>query len=98
MRVHKRRKTESIDSILDLIEAKKKGRIRKIVVYGCLPQRYKDILAKELPEVDAFVGRIGLEPLTKRYILTPRICIRQNMRRVRKRMQLLHNTLYQGKV
>ena len=53
-------KKESIEVILDLIELKKERKIRKIIVYGCLSQRYKDVLAKELPEVDAFVGKISL--------------------------------------
>lgn len=53
-------KKESIDAILDLIELKKNGRLKKIIVYGCLSQRYKDELVKALPEVDAFVGRVSL--------------------------------------
>lgn len=52
-------KAESIDAILDLIDLKRKGRLKKIIVYGCLVERYKDKLHKELPEVDAFVGRIS---------------------------------------
>jgi ribosomal protein S12 methylthiotransferase len=63
-------KSESIDAILELIEAKKKGRIRKIIVYGCFSQRYKDILVRQLPEVDAFVGRINLDSSTTRFALT----------------------------
>jgi ribosomal protein S12 methylthiotransferase len=55
-------KKESIDAVLDLIELKKEGRLKKILVYGCLTQRYKDIVRKELPEVDAFIGRISLNP------------------------------------
>ncbi|HQO38274.1 MAG TPA: MiaB/RimO family radical SAM methylthiotransferase [Candidatus Omnitrophota bacterium] len=65
-------KSESISAILDLIEAKKKGRIRKIIVYGCFAQRYRDIAARELPEVDAFVGTIALDPSPERFCLTPR--------------------------
>ena len=64
-------KLESIDAILELIEAKKKGKIRAIIVYGCFAQRYKDILARQLPEVDAFVGRISPDPGIQRYSLTP---------------------------
>lgn len=47
---------ESIDQILRLIELKKEGQIRKIVVLGCLVQRFAPDLQKELKEVDAFVG------------------------------------------
>lgn len=52
-------KRESIEAILDLIELKKEGRLKKIIVYGCLPQRYKNELRKEIPEVDAFIGKIS---------------------------------------
>lgn len=64
-------KKESIDAILDLIELKKEGRLKKIIVYGCLSQRYKDELKKELPEVDAFVGRVSLNHTQKPFPLTP---------------------------
>jgi len=49
-------KKESIDVILDLIQLKKEGRIKKIIVAGCLPQRYEKVLRKELTEVDIFHG------------------------------------------
>lgn len=47
---------ESIDVILEAGRLKKKGRIKKLVVCGCLPQAYKRDLTAELPEVDLFVG------------------------------------------
>ena len=65
-------KRESIDAILDLIELKKEGRLKKIIVYGCLPQRYKCDLKKELPEVDAFVGRVSLNHSLQRFAITPK--------------------------
>ncbi len=65
-------KEESIDVILDLINLKKEGKVKKVIVYGCLSERYKDILAKELPEVDAFVGRVLLDSDTQRFKITPR--------------------------
>lgn len=49
-------KEESIDEILRLAEYKKNGRCKLLIVTGCLTQRYKDELAKELPEVDYFIG------------------------------------------
>ena len=52
----KEAKEESIDTILELAELKKKGNCRLLVVAGCLPQRYQDILVEELPEVDLFIG------------------------------------------
>jgi ribosomal protein S12 methylthiotransferase len=47
---------ESIDAILEVAELRGAGRLRALVVTGCLPQRYGADLAKELPEVDAFIG------------------------------------------
>jgi ribosomal protein S12 methylthiotransferase len=47
---------ESIDAILEVAALRGSGRLRALVVTGCLPQRYGADLAKELPEVDAFVG------------------------------------------
>jgi len=47
---------ESIEAILAVAELRQTGRLRGLVVTGCLPQRYGADLAKTLPEVDAFVG------------------------------------------
>ncbi len=47
---------ESVQAILDVADLRESGRLRALVVAGCLPQRYGAALAKELPEVDAFVG------------------------------------------
>ncbi len=47
---------ESIEVILDIAEHKQDGGLRALLVAGCLPQRYGRELARELPEVDAFVG------------------------------------------
>lgn len=52
----KEAKQESIDTILDLADRKQDGRCRLLIVTGCLPQRYQEELARELPEVDIFVG------------------------------------------
>lgn len=49
-------KEESVETILNFISAKKKGQIEKVFVMGCLSQRYKDDLEKEIPEVDGFFG------------------------------------------
>ena len=49
-------KQESINRILSLAELKKEGRIKALVVLGCLVQRYSEELMKGLPEVDAFIG------------------------------------------
>ena len=49
-------KEESIDAILEMAEYKRKGNCQKLVVMGCLSQRYKDELLKEIPEIDYLVG------------------------------------------
>lgn len=62
---------ESIQAILDLIQLKKEGRIKKIIVAGCLSQRYKDELIRYLPEVDAFLGVLSLNHSPRCFHLTP---------------------------
>lgn len=52
----KEAKQESIDTILDLADRKHDAHCRLLIVTGCLPQRYQEELARELPEVDIFVG------------------------------------------
>lgn len=49
-------KKEAIENILDMVELKKEGVISKIIVTGCLAQRYKEEIVKEIPEVDAVLG------------------------------------------
>ncbi|MBI4342962.1 MAG: 30S ribosomal protein S12 methylthiotransferase RimO [Candidatus Omnitrophica bacterium] len=50
---------ESIDTILQAVELKKQGKVKAVVVAGCLVQRFKQDLIKDLPEVDGFVGVDG---------------------------------------
>ena len=52
-------KEESIETILEMASWKEKGRLKALVITGCLAQRYKDEIAKELPEVDAVIGISG---------------------------------------
>lgn len=49
-------KQESIEAILEATNAKAEGKAQRVVVAGCLVERYRDDLLKELPEVDAFIG------------------------------------------
>ena len=67
-------RAESVDAILDLIELKKQGRVKKIIVAGCLAQRYGKELVGEFKEVDAFVGTptLSRETLPEHLQLTPR--------------------------
>ena len=56
-------KEESINTILEFAERKKDGQLKKLFVMGCLSQRYKDELEKELPEVDRFYGKFNYKQL-----------------------------------
>jgi ribosomal protein S12 methylthiotransferase len=58
-------KQESIDTIIRFAEAKKEGLVDKVYVTGCLSERYKDDLEKEIPEVDAYFGTRDLPRLLK---------------------------------
>ena len=58
-------KQESIDTIIRYAEAKAEGLVDKVYVTGCLSERYKDDLEKEIPEVDAFFGTRDLPRLLK---------------------------------
>lgn len=58
-------KQESIDTILRYVDAKNEGQVDKIYVTGCLSQRYKEDLEKEIPEVDAYFGTRDLPRLLK---------------------------------
>ncbi len=49
-------KQEAIDTILELSELKKEGRIKAIIATGCLAERYRDEMVKEMPELDAVIG------------------------------------------
>ena len=49
-------KQESIDTILEMAQYKKTGGLKALIVAGCLSERYREELMRELPEVDAFLG------------------------------------------
>jgi ribosomal protein S12 methylthiotransferase len=56
-------KQESIDTILEMAEYKKTGRARKLVVAGCLVERYRKDILRQLPEVDALIGTNEIEKI-----------------------------------
>ncbi|MFQ5669119.1 MAG: 30S ribosomal protein S12 methylthiotransferase RimO [Acidobacteriota bacterium] len=56
-------KEESIEAILEAVRRKRDGRCRRLVVSGCLVQRYRGELEQEVPEIDAFVDLDGLEEI-----------------------------------
>ena len=58
-------KEESINMILQMAERKKKGKLRKLIVMGCLSERYRAELEAELPEVDAYYGKFDFMQLVE---------------------------------
>ena len=56
-------KEESINTILQFAQAKKEGRIKQLYVMGCLSQRYREELEKEIPQVDKFYGKFNYKNL-----------------------------------
>ncbi len=64
-------KEESINAILEAVEAKKRGEAGEVLVFGCLSQRYPDELAAEIPEVDAWFGARDLAPLLRHFGVEP---------------------------
>lgn len=60
-------KQESIDTILRYVDAKEEGLIEKVYVSGCLSERYRTDLEKEIPQVDAFFGTRELPNLLKKF-------------------------------
>ncbi len=60
-------KQESIDTILRYVDAKEEGLVDKVYVTGCLSERYKDDLEKEIPDVDAWFGTRDLSRLLKQF-------------------------------
>ncbi len=60
-------KEESINTILDHVELKKRGRLDKVYVTGCLSERYRGNLEEEIPEVDAWFGTLELPLILKQF-------------------------------
>lgn len=56
-------KEESIQTILEMAEYKKEGRLKALVVTGCLAQRYKEEIVQEIPEVDAILGTTAYDKI-----------------------------------
>lgn len=60
-------KEESVNTILEQVALKQKGRLDKVYVTGCLSQRYRDDLEQNIPEVDAWFGTMELPLMLKRF-------------------------------
>ncbi|QBA63611.1 30S ribosomal protein S12 methylthiotransferase RimO [Muriicola soli] len=58
-------KEESVNTILDFVRQKEEGKVEKVFVTGCLSERYKPDLEKEIPDVDAYFGTTDLPNLLK---------------------------------
>ena len=58
-------KEESINTIIEMGRLKKTGRLRKLIVAGCLSQRYKDEIMKELPEIDVIIGATNYDKIVE---------------------------------
>ena len=58
-------KEQSINTILEAVERKKRGRLKQLYVMGCLSERYKKELRKEIPEVDRFYGKFDIKSIVK---------------------------------
>jgi ribosomal protein S12 methylthiotransferase len=65
-------KQESVDTILEMARLKTSGRARKLIVAGCLVERYRDEIQKNIPEVDAVVGTGELESILEAAGVAPR--------------------------
>jgi ribosomal protein S12 methylthiotransferase len=60
-------KEESINTILEAVNLKKQGKIKKVIVAGCLSERFKEDLQKEIPDVDVFFGTEDYEGIVKEF-------------------------------
>lgn len=78
----KEAKEESLEVINEIIGLKTEGKLKRIIVTGCLPQRYQKELIENFKEIDAFVGRFSLDdklnfqpfPLTQKHFAYVKIC------------------------
>lgn len=77
-------KEESVEAIMNFVDAKNKGMVDKLFVFGCLSARYRDELINEIPEVDGFYGKFEVKKMisdlkanyymslsNERYLTTP---------------------------
>ena len=63
-------KEESINTLLEMAQLKQEGRIQALLAAGCLAQRYREEIQKEIPEVDAILGTMAIEEIGYvRYII-----------------------------
>ena len=66
-------KEESVNTILEMAELKKQGRLKALIVTGCLAQRYKQEILDEIPEVDGILGTAGIDEIAEEMCIRDRI-------------------------
>ncbi len=74
-------KQEAIDVILQATELKKEGKIKSIIVTGCLSQRYYKVLEKQIPEIDAFLGASDFDKIKGTVLFLSRRHLKQKQNR-----------------
>lgn len=72
-------KEESVNAILEAVEAKNRGRAGEVIVFGCLSQRYAAELPAEIPEVDAWFGARDLAPVLRHLGVAPGPFVKRRM-------------------
>ena len=72
-------KEESVNAILEAVEAKKRGEAGELIVFGCLSQRYAAELPAEIPEVDAWFGARDLAPVLRHLGVEPGLLVRRRL-------------------
>ena len=74
-------KSESIEAIFTVLEAKKRGLVKKVFVFGCLSQRYRKELPKEIEGVDGFFGADDAEAMLRAagFAYDPSICLERHL-------------------
>ena len=86
-------KEESVNTILEYVQKKEDGDVDKVFVTGCLSERYKPDLVKEIPNVDAYFGTTELPGLLKAlgadYKHELKLCLFKNCRRLRQTVFVL---------
>lgn len=88
-------KAESIENIIEAARLKEEGKVKKVIVTGCLAQRYNDELAEQLPEIDLVMGfeKYGSLPSTMKTILDSPPDIDMNEYQNRSRVQVGESTV-----
>jgi ribosomal protein S12 methylthiotransferase len=82
-------KEESVDTILEMAAHKKSGAGRKLVVTGCLAQRYADDLAKDIPEIDTILGSADFQALAKALADEPVLKLPSGKAKARKKLPVI---------